>query len=158
MLGMAALLASLAIPALTSSMRDMRMIADAKNIATTMNYARMSASAQTTCYRMTFNLGTGQWSLSKLNRDTGDYEIQQTSMLSEGIADSGIVFIENSGDGPTGFPTSSTATVTFNSRGIPVEGPSAVYISNETENFAVSVSLTGKVQFWRKQSGQWNAK
>ena len=44
MMAMMAVLAAFSVPMLTSSMRDMRMMADAKNIATTVNYARMSAA------------------------------------------------------------------------------------------------------------------
>jgi len=159
LLGMVSILAAFSIPALTSAARDMRLIADGKNIATTINYAKMSAASQMTCYRMTFNLGTNEWSLLRLNRATGNYELQQSPHgLSEGVSNSGIVFKASSPSGLSGFPSSSANMITFNSRGIPVEGASAVYLSNQNENLAVSVSLTGKVQFWRYMSDGWNAK
>ncbi|NLV30449.1 MAG: prepilin-type N-terminal cleavage/methylation domain-containing protein [Acidobacteria bacterium] len=157
MMAMMAVLAAFSVPMLTSSMRDMRMMADAKNIATTVNYARMSAASQMTCYRMTFDLDNNAWSLSKLNRSTDNYEIEQSAnILSEGVAGSGITFKTDSDGGPAGFPTSSASVVTFNSRGIPVEGARVLYISNQKEDYAVTVSLTGKVQFWRHQTDGWN--
>jgi len=159
LLGMMASLAALSIPALTSAARDMRLIADAKNIATTINYAKMSAASQMTCYRMTFTPGTSEWSLLRLNRATGNYELQQSAhRLSEGVSNSGIFFKANSPSGPSGLPTATATTLTFNSRGIPVEGVSAIYLINQNKSFAVSVSLTGKVQFWRLESDGWKAK
>jgi len=158
LLSMAAVASAFSIPILTSAMQEMQTQADAKSIATTMTYARMSAASQLTRYRMTFDLGTNRWSVSKRNPD-GTYTVQQaTNELSNGIARSGITFKAESESGPPGFPAESSTMITFNSRGVPMEGEGVVYLSSENVDYAVSVSLAGKVQFWRNQDGQWIAK
>lgn len=162
--GVSVILMAIAIPTLSTSMQDMQLIADARNIATSLTVARMSATAQMTHCRLSFDIDNNEWRLEKLNRSTGQFELQQAdNELSSEIANSGIMFIKNSGTAPSGFSTSSSASITFNSRGIPIDGagvPSAdniIYISKGDRNFAVSVSLAGKVQLWRLLDGQWVA-
>jgi Tfp pilus assembly protein FimT len=154
--GMTAVLAAFSIPMFSSAMRDMQLISDARSIATTLSYARLSASSQITHYRVSFDLNNNQWTLSKLNRSNGNFETQgSTSRLSNGVANSGIAFKSTSSSAPTGFSTSSSTTITFNSRSIPIEGASVVYLSDQNNNYAVTVSLSGKVQFLRYKSNQW---
>jgi prepilin-type N-terminal cleavage/methylation domain-containing protein len=154
-LGLIAVTTAFSVPMLTNSMRSMQLISDARSIATTMTYARMSATSQMTRYQLNFDLGNNTWNLQKRNRNTGNYEIQQAvNGLSNGIAHSGIAFRTTSSTAPTGFPTTSSTSITFNSRGIP-NGIAIVYLSNNEMNYAVSVSLAGKVQVWRFQNEQW---
>jgi Tfp pilus assembly protein FimT len=153
-----AILAGLAIPRLSSSMRDMQLIADARKIATTLSYAKLSAASQMAHYRVSFDLNNNQWALLKLNRSSGNFEAQgSTNRLSMGVSASGIAFKAHSDSAPAGFSADSSATITFNSRGIPVpnEGAGIVYISGQTNNYAVTVSLSGKVQLLRFKNNQW---
>ncbi len=154
---MTAILLAISIPLLGSAMHSMQLVSDSRNIATTMTYAKVGATAQMTSYRMSFDLANNQWSLQKRNRSTGDYELQQAvNQLSSGVANSGIAFKNTSShSSPSGFPSGSSTTITFNSRGLPSEGMSIIYISNSTDDYAVSVSLSGKVQVWRFRDSQW---
>jgi Tfp pilus assembly protein FimT len=155
LLAMTAILAALSLPMLTSSMHDMQLISDARSIATTMTYAKLSATSQMTHYRLSFDLDNNEWLLEKWNRSTDEFELQQaTNDLSRGLANSGISFKANSGTAPTGFPTDSSTAVTFNSRGVP-DGVAIIYLSNDDEDFAVSASLSGKIQIWRYRDNQW---
>jgi len=157
-LAITAIMAAFSIPMVSSSMRDLQLISDARNIATTLTYAKLSAASQMTRYRLSFNTGNNEWSLSKLNRTSGNYEIQgPTNALRDGVADSGITLKSTSSSAPSGFPTTSSATITFNSRGIPIEGASVIYISNRNADYAVAVSLSGKVQFLRYTNSQWTS-
>lgn len=150
-----AIMAAVAVPMLTTSMRGMQLLSDARNIASSMTYARMSATTQMNRYRVAFDLGNNVWNLQKLNRGTGEYEpFEADNGLCGGIANSGIAFKTVSATGPSGFPTTSATAVTFNSRGMP-NAASAIYLSNEDTHYAVSVSIAGKVQVWRLQNGQW---
>jgi prepilin-type N-terminal cleavage/methylation domain-containing protein len=154
-LGLTAIVAAFAIPVLSDSMRGMQLISDARKIATTMSYAKLSATSQMTSYRLSFDLDNNQWSLLKRDRTSGDFELQQAvNRLSDGVADSGIAFKDDSESAPAGFPTDSATAITFNTRGIP-NGISIVYLSNEDTDYAVSVSLAGKVQIWRFRDNQW---
>jgi Tfp pilus assembly protein FimT len=155
LLAMTAVLGALSLPVLTSSMHSMQLVSDARSIATTMTYAKLSAISQMTHYRMTLDLDDNEWFLEKWNRSTGEFELQQaTNELSRGVANSGIVFKSNSAAAPTGFPTDSSTTITFNSRGMP-DGVGIIYLSGDDEDFAVSASLSGKIQVWRYRNDQW---
>lgn len=154
-LGLTAIVAAFTIPVLSDSMRGMQLISDARKIATAMSYAKLSATSQMTSYRLSFDLDNNQWSLLKRDRTSGDFELQQAvNGLSDGVADSGIAFKEDSDSSPAGFPTASSTSITFNSRGIP-NGISIIYVSNEDTDYAISVSLAGKVQIWRFRDNQW---
>ncbi len=151
-----AILATFSIPMLTSTIHTTQLISDARSIATTMTYARLGAGTQMTRYRLSFDLTYNRWQLAKYIAETDVWELQQGSNgLCGGAANSGIVFKTASGTAPAGFTGASATEITFNSRGTPVEGPSIVYLSNDTENYAVSVALSGKVQIWRYVNSQW---
>lgn len=148
-------LAAMSIPILSASMRNMQLLSDARNIATTMAYAKLNATSQMTRCQLTFDLANKQWSLRKLNKTTGQYEIHQSiNSLSNGIANSGIAFKTSSASAPSGFPGTTSTAITFNSRGFP-NGMGIIYLSNSSTDLAVSVSLAGKVQIWRHENNQW---
>lgn len=164
-LGMTVVMMAVAIPMLSSSMRSMQLAADARSIATTLTVAKMSATAQMTHCRLLFDLDDNQWRMEKLNRSTGEFELQQAdNELSSGVANSGIVFKSSSSSAPSGFPTDSSAAITFNSRGIPIDGAgipttsNIIYLSMDDADFAVTVSLGGKVQLWKYEDNQWVAR
>lgn len=158
-LALTAVLAAMSAPFLSSSMRSMQLESDARSIASTMRYAKLGASSQMTRYRVSFALDSNQWRLEKRNRTTGLYELQQANNeLSSGIANSGIAFKGTSSSAPAGFPTTSSTVIEFDTRGVPTAGVGIVYLSNDMTNFAISVSLAGKVQFWRQEDGAWTAR
>ncbi len=156
LLAIVGIMAGFSIPVLNSTLQDVRLIGDARNIATGLTYAKLSAVSQTTRCRLSFDLGNNQWSTTKLNRTSGSYEAQgSANWLTNGGSPTGAVFNTSSSSSPSGFPTSSSTTITFNSRGIPIEGPSVIYVSNSGSNYAVTVSLSGKVQVLRLRQNQW---
>jgi Tfp pilus assembly protein FimT len=147
-LGTAVILMAISIPMLSSSMRNMQLAADARSIATTLTLAKLSATAQMTQYQVTFDLPGNEWRLDKRNRISGDFELQQdVNGLSGGVANSGITFKDSSTTAPAGFPTASSTLITFDSRGIPREGMSIVYLTNSDDDYAVSVSLSERHRF-----------
>jgi Tfp pilus assembly protein FimT len=158
MVAMIAVLAAFSIPMLNSSLRDMKVISDTQSIATTLTYAKLQAMAQMTSWRLSFDVANNQWQLERFDREDGVFVMEQSvNTLSDGVSNSGIAFVSESDAAPTGFPTASSDAITFSSRGIPIqaEGPGIVYISSNSEDFAVSVSISGKVDIWRSQNGQW---
>lgn len=165
LVGMAVVMMAVSIPMLSSSMRSMQLMADARSIATSLTLAKMSATAQMTHCRLSFDLDGSEWRLEKLNKSTGEFELQQAdNELSSGMVNSGIVFKSSSSSAPSGFPTDSSTAITFNSRGIPIDGAgipapnNVVYLSMHDTDFAVTVSLGGKVQLWKHENDQWAAK
>ncbi len=164
LIGMAAVMLAISIPMLSTSAKDMQLAADARNIASTLMSAKMCAISQMTHCRVSFDLESNTWSFERLNRDSGQYELQQdVHFLSEGVAHSGISFRANVESAPSGFPTTSSTSIAFNSRGIPIDSgglptaSSIVYLSRGDTDFAVSASLSGRIQVWKKQEGQWTA-
>jgi len=165
LLGMMVVIMAISIPTLSNSLRDMQLAADARNIAAALASARMSAIAQMTHCRVSFDLQKNSWWVEKLNRSTGEFELQQAAYsLSEGVANSGIAFEDDSPFAPSGFPTASSTSITFNSRGIPIDSAgvptasSIVYLKKGDSLFAISVSLSGKIQLWKMEGGQWVAR
>ena len=162
-IAMMAILSAFAIPSLSSAMRDMQFAADTQNISSALNYTRLKAKSLMNPYRVAFDLGNNRWSVQKYNSGTGNWDTEQdTNDLSRGFSGSGIAFAAESGSAPGTFPDTSSSTITFNSQGIPVSGttPTAnniVYISrSDTDFYAVTVALTGKVQVWKKTGdGAW---
>ncbi|MBN2321971.1 MAG: GspH/FimT family pseudopilin [Acidobacteria bacterium] len=158
-----AALSAVAVPMLSSSMRSMQLAADAQNISSTLSSARLSAKSLMTPYRISIDLNDNKWQLEKFNRVSGNFELQNdVYQLSSGITNSGITFLLNSGTHPGIFPSQSSNTITFNSRGIPVDinntptTNNIIYISKSGTDYAISVSLTGKVQVWKENGGHWD--
>jgi prepilin-type N-terminal cleavage/methylation domain-containing protein len=155
MLSIAAVMAAITIPMLTSSMRSMQLASDTRKIASAMSYAKLSAVSQMTRHQLIFNIYGNQWSLFKWNRDNNSYELQQdVNQLSLGTGNSGISFRSASGTAPDGFLTTSSTTITFDARGIPNDR-AIIYLSNEEMDYAISVSLSGKVQIWSYRDYAW---
>jgi len=164
MLSMVAILSAVAIPTLSTVNRDMQLAADVRNISSTLTQARLKATSLMNPYRISFNLDRNQWSLEKYDSLSDSYDLQQAmNGLSRGLSGSGINFKESSSESQPGtFPSSSSTAITFNSRGIPVDGSNIptsnniIYISNADVDYAITVTLTGKVQVWKKGEAQWD--
>jgi Tfp pilus assembly protein FimT len=159
MLSITTIMAAVSIPMLTSAMQGIQLNADAKSMATTLTYARVNAAAQLTRYRMSLFVGRNEWELSKWNKTSRTYDLEQaTNMLSTGISNSGIQFKASSGTAPAGFPTTTSNTITFDSRGIPMDGAGIIYLSGRNADYAITIAASGKIQLWRFENSQWNMK
>ena len=157
LVGLVALVSAFSIPMLSSAMDDMQMIGDARNIATALTYAKISSTAQMIHYRVSFDLGGSQWNVEReTSQNAGEFETEQAiNSLCNGDANSDIAFKSNSGSAPAGFPAASVNAITFNSRGMPIGGAQIIYLTKPDADFAVSVSLTGRIQVWRNRDNQW---
>ncbi len=156
-----AVMAAVAIPILTDSMHSVQLESEARKIASAMSYAKLGAVSGMTNYELSFDIDQNQWSLSRLNKslDPPSYEFeQQANGLADGINDSGIAFksYTDKTPQPDGFGTTSSQLITFSPRGIP-DSAGIVYLSNEELDYAVSVSIVGKVQIWKYKDSQWTA-
>jgi Tfp pilus assembly protein FimT len=156
-LGLTVILSALSIPMLSSAMDDMQMISDARSIATALTYSKISSTAQMTHYRVSFDLAGNEWSVAKETaQNSGVFETEQAiNSLCNGDASSDIAFKSTSTTAPDSLPTDSSSAITFNSRGMPIGGAQVVYLSKSDADFAVGVSLTGRIQIWRNVDDQW---
>jgi Tfp pilus assembly protein FimT len=162
-LAVIATIAAFSVPTLSSSMRSMQLSADARNIASSLMDAKLSATSKMNPYRLNFNLAGKQWAVEKFNRATNAFDVLQTYSLSSGVSGTGITFKSNSSAALPGYPAASSNLITFNSRGIPVDAggvPTAdnvVYVSKSDTDLAITVSLSGKTQVWRYKEGAWHS-
>ena len=159
LLATAALLAALSIPMLNTSMQSMQLLSDSRSISSTMTYAKLRAVSQMTQFRMSFDLDNDEWMLERWDRENEEWELEQDiNALSRGISSNRVTFKAESDSSPDGFPTVAATEITFNSRGFPIDGADIVYLANEEEDYAVSTSLSGKIQLWRYEDDAWVAR
>jgi hypothetical protein len=112
-----------------------------------------------TQYRISFDLDNDQWMLEKWDREAEEWELEQdVNALSRGISANRVTFRGESDSAPDGFSTEAAAEITFNSRGFPIDGADIVYLANEEEDYAVTTSLSGKIQLWRYEDDAWVTK
>jgi Tfp pilus assembly protein FimT len=157
--GMIMIVSAFAIPSLSSAMRGLQLSGDARNIASALSYAKLSAASQMRRFRVSFTLGENRWEVQRFNSAANEFEsdLEGKNLSTE----SGIGFKTTASAALTGYPSASSSTITFNSRGLPIDDAgipaanSVVYISKDDSDFAVSVSLTGKVQVWKRNDDQW---
>ena len=156
-LGIIALVSAFSIPMLNSAMDDMQMISDARSIATALTYAKISSTAQMIHYRVAFDLDENQWSVERETAQNANvFAVEQAiNSLCNGNASSEIMFQSTADAAPDGFPADSSSTITFNSRGMPIGGAQIIYLTKSDADFAIGVSLTGRVQVWRFIEDQW---
>jgi prepilin-type N-terminal cleavage/methylation domain-containing protein len=157
-----AALSAIAVPLISSTMSGMQLAADTQNISSTLSSARMSAKSSMTPHRLVVDLDNNEWRLEKFNRTSGSFELQRdVYQLSTGLTGSGITFVGSSTSAPGTFPSKTSGTIRFNTRGIPVDmnnvptSDNIIYLSKSGTDYAISVTLTGKVQVWKNDKGQW---
>jgi prepilin-type N-terminal cleavage/methylation domain-containing protein len=157
-----AIMAAVTVPTISSTMRNLKSMTDARSIATALTVAKLKATSQLTRYQLVLDLPNNRWRMEKFNKATAQYEIDGaiTPLSTE---DSGyrVAFRTASTSAPTGFSTSSSNLIRFNSRGIPINtsgatvADTAIYLQDPDNSYAITVSLSGKIQLWQKRGSTW---
>ncbi len=157
-----AVVSSISVPFVTSSLRGLQVSSDARRIASSLSYAKMAATSKMTRYQLVFDISGNRWSIQRFNRATGNYETEGAStQVSAGLSGSGIALQASATSAPSGFPADSSTFIRFNSRGIPINSTgsptstSVIYLAGAGSQFGVTVSLAGQVQVWKVRGGQW---
>jgi len=152
-------IAVLAIPSLTETLALYRVSADAKLLGQDLMVAKMRAGTNFTKERLNANTAANTYQLEQYDKTGLTWDPDgETKYLSSGVS-----FGFGSISTPAGSQSSiaQSAVVTFNSRGIPVNGSNqatpedALYIRNATGYYAVSVALSGRVQVWKYVNSSW---
>ena len=147
------------LPSFTKTQALYRASGDGRSIAETLTLAKMRAGANFTKERVVFNPADNTYQLEKYNKTTGNFEVDGgVKNLSTGVS-----FGFGSISTPAGSQTTitQTTTMTFNSRGIPVDNSNqptadnAVYLNNSTGYYAVSIALSGRIQVWKSTPSGW---
>jgi prepilin-type N-terminal cleavage/methylation domain-containing protein len=154
-------LAAIGIPRVAAVVQNYRTVGDARSIASQFALARMRAASNFTRARLNFNLAANTYQLEVWNKTAAAFQIEgAVQSLSQGVT-----FGFGSIATPAGSqsPIAQTTPITFNSRGITVDGSgnptgnSAIYITNGNGlYFAVTASLTGQTRAWEYNGTTWN--
>jgi|ERR1051325_2715491 Tfp pilus assembly protein FimT len=158
-----ALIIGIAIPVAISAMRAFRASSDARNLASQLALAKMRAANGFTQARLNCTLTSNSCQLEICTS-------KGTSACNTFTAEGGpITLSEGSSFGfgsitsPAGSQTSiqNTNQIVFNSRSIPIDnsgtptGNSALYLTNQGNQYAVTVYASGRIAVWRYSNGAW---
>lgn len=174
-----------AIPQATTGMRDYRLHADASNIASQVNVARMRAASQYAPYRLVVNIAAGTYWMEKLcGMTTAAQDANCTSAyapFTNPVIEGGTQIVGTSDSyascrpsGVTAYPGSITADpstcpdplyIYFNTRGSPVNssgsplasGGAALYVTNTSGMVdAVTASIGGGISVYQWKQASSN--
>jgi Tfp pilus assembly protein FimT len=170
-------LAAMAVPLVLSLAQAFRTGGDIRSIAGDVALAKMRAAADFTQARLYADLSAGTYRIETWNKTStcwvadGDTACAQSTTPTENFLSKNVSFGFGSlGSPPTstqsaigqapnclddsGSAISNTACVVFNSRGIPIDstgspyGDDAIYLTDGSEVYGVTVSATALVQTW----------
>lgn len=160
-----AIIISIAVPVMLTVTRSSRASSDARKIASQLARVKMRAAQGFTQTRLNCDL-TGnscQLEVCTVKGPTGC-----TTFGTEGgpvLLSEGTSFSFGSITTPAGSQSliQNTGQIVFNSRSLPIDslgastGEYAIYITNNSNTYAVSVFASGRVAVWRYGDGTWTA-
>ena len=158
------LVAAIAIPQITGTMRAYRALSDARSLASLLALAKMRAAnsftqAEVTCdtigksCQLQLCSSKGVSSCAAFAAEGGPLNLSQGDSFGFGSIST-----------PAGSQTTiqNSSAIIFNSRGIPVDNTGAptansgFYVTNQSgDTYAVTVYATGRVAVWRYGSNTW---
>ena len=153
---------AIGVPLVSTTFHSWALYADTRNITTALVDAKIKAISQTTHYQVTFDLNNNNWTLQRYDRTGSSFVNDGSHMtLSNGEKNSGIHFQSTSSIALSGYPTSSSTFIRFNSRGIPINSSgvptsaNVIYLADGQSNYAVTASLAGRIDLLKYVGGQW---
>jgi len=175
-LGIIAVLATIAIPMTGNQLSYLRLSGDARNLENALMLAKMRAAATFTQARVYVDLNAKTFRIQTWDRnaatpdwktDGGTTSLSGSDRFGYGSISTPPSFTQVSiGQAPTCFTNASavilnTACIVFNSRGVPISvsgkptateppiGTNAVYLTDGTAVYGATVSATGMIRLWR---------
>ena len=155
-----AVLVGLSLPLVRGELDSYRVKSDAHSIANQLALTRIRAAADFTRARFTFSTAGDAYQIQSFDLSTDGYVSKDGAhVLSPGVS-FGFGTIQT----PAGEQNAiqQTTAVSFNSRGIPIDSGgsptenNAVYLTNNHGLFyAVTVSISGRVDVWRYSGTSW---
>jgi Tfp pilus assembly protein FimT len=149
------------VPSLSKTQAIYRVTGDARSLAEDLTLAKMRAGANFTQERLNLNTTTNTYALEQFDKTASP-----PAWVSDGgsrYLNAGVTFGYGSISTPAGSQSTlaQSTLITFNSRGIPVNGSNqptaddALYIHNSSGYYAVSVALSGRIQIWKYVTSAW---
>jgi prepilin-type N-terminal cleavage/methylation domain-containing protein len=173
--GLTTVIAAIAVPMMSNTIGDFRIRGDARALNSAVSLAKLRAASAFTQTRLYVDLSANTFhveSWQKTGTPAWVTEGGTTTLSTNDAFSQGVVATPPSSTqttigqaancvGTTGTAIANTACVLFNSRGIPVAasgappnvgaptGNDALYVTDGTAVYGVTVSATGQIQLWR---------
>ncbi len=168
--GLTGVIAAIAVPMMSNTLGDFRLRGDARGLSNAVSLTKMRSAADFTQARLYVDTN---------NRSFQVQVFQKTPSPGSWVTEGGVTSLSqnvNFGFGSVGTPPpnsqptiglpsaclnnlgaaiGNTACVVFNSRGIPIDnnttptGNDAVYVTDNSAVYSVTVSVTGLITLWR---------
>jgi Tfp pilus assembly protein FimT len=162
-LGISFVIFSFAVLPLRQTIQGYRLAADARAISSQLGLAGMRAAAGFTQAQLSVNLTSGTLQVEVYDKTRDQFQPQGAAFsLSQGDSFSfGDVAV------PAGQQATlqQTTTITFNSRGVPIDSTGAptsdcsLYLTDNNGSYwAVTVSAAGQIGVWQYSNGSWIAR
>lgn len=167
--GLIGIVSAIAAPMMSNQMKYFRLSGDARSTANAVALAKMRAASIYGRTRIYVDLTTRSFRLDTFDKTTGTWVTESgATYLSQGV-DFGYTPVGTAPPNTQGtigqapacktallVDIPNTACVMFNSRGLPIDSSGslppeiyALYVTDSTAVFAVTVSSTGMVRTWR---------
>ena len=175
--GMIGVISAIAVPMTGNSLKNFRITGNVRTLNNTVSLAKMRAASNFNQARVYVDLGARSYHIETKQSTAGSVWVAEggTVPLSTGVS-LGVSSLTTAppntqdtlGQAPAcktdaGVDIGNTACVVFNSRGIPVDstgsptGFDAVYLTDSTAVWGVTVAATGLIQLWtsKPSSATW---
>jgi prepilin-type N-terminal cleavage/methylation domain-containing protein len=173
--GLTTVIAAIAVPMMSNTIGDFRIRGDARALNSAVSLAKLRAASAFTQTRLYVDLSANTFHVESWQKtgtpawvtEGGTTTLSTNDTFSQGVVatppsstQTTIGQAANCVD-TTGTAIANTACVLFNSRGIPVAasgappnvgaptGNDALYVTDGTAVYGVTVSATGQIQLWR---------
>jgi prepilin-type N-terminal cleavage/methylation domain-containing protein len=160
------ILAAILIPNVTTFLRSYRSSSNARDIASQLALAKMSAAASFTQAELNCTLTGNSCQLAICTTKGATVCTTYTNQGGPILLSQGMSFGYGSITTPAGSQTtiSNTNPIVFNSRSIPIDntgaptGNDALYVTDSNgDTYALSVYASGRVAVWRYSGGAWKS-
>lgn len=162
---------ALATPVVVSTVRGLRIAGDAHSIAGEIGIAKMRAAADFTHSRVYLDTSANTYGLQRWRKSVNSWVTEDGPYPLSANVSAGFGALNNPPTGTqanlaqapaclnnAGGTITNTACIVFNSRGISVDSTGApttngaLYITDGTSVYGVTVSATGLIQAWRSSA------
>ena len=166
--GLIGVISAIAVPMFANAIANFRLSGDARSVSNAMALTKMRAAGNFTRVRLFVDLIGKTHRIESWDKVTSGWKTEGGSTrLSQGVSFSfGVVAAAPPSTQTTigqsskcttdlGAEITNTACVMFNSRGVPVDasfaptGSDALYLTDGTAVYGVTVAATGMVRMWR---------
>jgi prepilin-type N-terminal cleavage/methylation domain-containing protein len=165
-------ISAIAVPMMSNTLGDFRLRGDARGLTNSVSLAKLRSASNFTQARLFVNLSTNSFRVETWQKtgtpawvvEGGTTALAQYDQFSPGVVSTPPPNTQSTilqapgcftGLNGAGTAVANSACVLFNSRGIPIDtsgaptAANALYITDGTAIYGVTLSATGLIQLWR---------